>query len=58
MNTFMWDHPFTAQHLAALRAFPYMTVVDPVSKVLACGDNGKELNGSGREVVGVREHAP
>ncbi|PRW44355.1 G8 domain-containing [Chlorella sorokiniana] len=39
MNTFMWDSPFTAQHLAAVTALG-ATVVPPVSKRLACGDVG------------------
>ena len=40
MNTFMWEHPFTAQHLAVVQTLPYMSVVSPVAKLLACGDNG------------------
>lgn len=39
MNTFMWDSPFTAQHLAAVTGLG-ATVVPPVSKRLACGDVG------------------
>ena len=39
MNTLMYEHPFTQQHLNILRHLQY-TVVDPVSKPLACGDVG------------------
>lgn len=39
MNTFMWDNPFTARHLAVLRDLG-MSVVPPVTKRLACGDYG------------------
>jgi hypothetical protein len=43
MNTHMWDHPHTAQHLAALGAFPWVSVVGPVAKLLACGDLGAHI---------------
>ena len=39
MNTYMWDSPFTTRHLEQLEALG-VTVVDPVSKKLACGDVG------------------
>jgi phosphopantothenoylcysteine decarboxylase len=39
MNTFMWDNPFTARHLAILRELG-MSIVQPVTKRLACGDYG------------------
>jgi phosphopantothenoylcysteine decarboxylase len=40
MNTFMWESPFTAQHLASIQQLG-VTVIDPVSKKLACGDIGQ-----------------
>jgi phosphopantothenoylcysteine synthetase/decarboxylase len=40
MNTFMWESPFTAQHLASIHQLG-VTVIDPVSKKLACGDVGQ-----------------
>ena len=40
MNTFMWDSPFTSQHLNMLEQQLGVQVVDPVSKALACGDVG------------------
>lgn len=39
MNTKMWQHGVTAQHLQAVRGFG-ARVVEPVSKKLACGDMG------------------
>lgn len=39
MNTQMWNHPFTAQHLAVLSEF-HVLILPPVSKTLACGDVG------------------
>jgi phosphopantothenoylcysteine decarboxylase len=39
MNTFMWDSPFTSEHLFKLRKIG-VKVVPPVSKALACGDIG------------------
>lgn len=39
MNTAMWDHPATAEHLDRLRAWG-VGVVSPVAKTLACGDVG------------------
>jgi phosphopantothenoylcysteine decarboxylase len=39
MNTAMWEHPVTAQHLRAVEGWGF-TVVPPVEKRLACGDVG------------------
>lgn len=39
MNTFMWDSPFTAEHLAKLQSLG-ATIIPPVGKKLACGDVG------------------
>ena len=39
MNTKMWEHPVTDGHLATLRSWG-VTVIDPVSKALACADVG------------------
>ncbi|KAI8924317.1 flavoprotein [Entophlyctis helioformis] len=40
MNTHMWTHPLTARHLSLLQNDLGYIVVDPVSKLLACGDLG------------------
>jgi phosphopantothenoylcysteine decarboxylase len=39
MNTFMWEHPTTAEHLRRVREWG-VRVVDPVEKELACSDVG------------------
>ncbi len=40
MNTLMWSHPFTRQQLSVLEQQLRVTVIDPISKVLVCGDQG------------------
>ena len=42
MNTFMWSHPLTAQHLKIAQNFCNTNVhlIDPIEKVLMCGDRG------------------
>ena len=39
MNTFMWESPFTGEHLAKLQKLD-VRVIAPISKALACGDVG------------------
>jgi phosphopantothenoylcysteine decarboxylase len=39
MNTYMWNSPFTSQHVGNLEKLGF-TVIAPVSKKLACGDVG------------------
>uniref|UniRef100_A0A383VT09 phosphopantothenoylcysteine decarboxylase n=1 Tax=Tetradesmus obliquus TaxID=3088 RepID=A0A383VT09_TETOB len=56
MNTFMWDSPFTAQHLAAIQQLG-VTVVDPVSKTLACGDVGQGAMASPETIAAACEVA-
>ena len=54
MNTHMWHHPLTAQQLRTIQSFRPSTVhiVDPVSKILACGDLGA---GAMAEVADIAE---
>ncbi|TGZ84789.1 flavo protein [Ascodesmis nigricans] len=40
MNTHMWLHPLTESHLSILRGWEWVQVLEPVSKLLACGDMG------------------
>lgn len=40
MNTMMWEHPVTNEQLEKLKNWG-VTIVDPVEKVLVCGDQGK-----------------
>ncbi|XP_028170443.1 phosphopantothenoylcysteine decarboxylase [Ostrinia nubilalis] len=39
MNTRMWEHPITAQQIAALKSWGH-TEIPPISKTLMCGDTG------------------
>lgn len=40
MNTLMYEHPFTAIHIATVRDVLKYNVVGPIGKMLACGDIG------------------
>jgi phosphopantothenoylcysteine decarboxylase/phosphopantothenate--cysteine ligase len=40
MNTMMWEHPFTREHVAKLNSLPFVRVIDPAAGLLACGDIG------------------
>jgi phosphopantothenoylcysteine decarboxylase len=40
MNTLMYEHPLTEQHLRTVREVLGYTVIGPISKTLACGDVG------------------
>ncbi|KAG6868153.1 hypothetical protein C0993_007097 [Termitomyces sp. T159_Od127] len=40
MNTLMYDHPLTAEHLRIVRDVVRYNVVGPIGKTLACGDTG------------------
>lgn len=41
MNTMMWQHPFTQEHVAKINKLPFAKVVDPAAGLLACGDEGQ-----------------
>ena len=41
MNTLMYEHPLTAEHLRIVRDVVRYNVVGPIGKGLACGDVGK-----------------
>ncbi len=40
MNTKMWEHPVTEIHLTQLQQWYNLQIAQPVSKKLACGDDG------------------
>ncbi|KAI0699955.1 flavoprotein [Cerioporus squamosus] len=40
MNTLMYEHPLTEQHLRVIREVVGYTIVGPIGKTLACGDVG------------------
>lgn len=50
MNTFMWESPFTGQHLAILQQLG-AAVINPVAKTLACGDSGMGAMASPTQIV-------
>lgn len=39
MNTFMWNHPLTDEHISKLKTFGYIEI-PCTTKKLACGDTG------------------
>lgn len=39
MNTAMWNHPMTEEHINRVKSFGY-TLIPPISKKLACADVG------------------
>ncbi|MBI3633001.1 MAG: phosphopantothenoylcysteine decarboxylase [Candidatus Vogelbacteria bacterium] len=52
MNTHMWNHPVTSEHLTKLRSwYKKLIIVDPVSKRLACGDIGKGAMADTAEII-------
>jgi phosphopantothenoylcysteine decarboxylase len=52
MNTFMWEHPLTEQHLAAVqRDCPRLRICLPQTKRLACGDVGMGAMAEVEEIV-------
>ena len=53
MNTYMWEHPFTENHLEILTNQLKYEVIYPISKRLACGDIGV---GAMAEVVTIVEY--
>ncbi len=40
MNTVMWEHPATQEHLQTLKRWHKIEVAQPIAKKLACGDEG------------------
>lgn len=51
MNTMMWEHPLTEQHLAILRSWSWFDILLPQPKALACGDVGQGAMREWREIV-------
>ena len=45
MNTLMYEHPLTSEHLRVIKEVIGYTVVGPIGKTLACGDVGKITSG-------------
>lgn len=53
MNTKMWEHPATREHLLRLQTIPRVLVVAPQSKKLACGDIGNGAMAEIKDIVKV-----
>ncbi|KAI0322047.1 flavoprotein [Amylostereum chailletii] len=53
MNTLMYEHPLTAEHLRVVRDVIGYTVVGPISKGLACGDVGVGAMVEWHDIVGM-----
>ena len=51
MNTLMYEHPLTAQHVRTIKEVIGYQVVGPVSKDLACGDVGVGAMVEWRDIV-------
>jgi phosphopantothenoylcysteine decarboxylase len=51
MNTLMYEHPLTAQHVRTIREVIGYRVVGPISKGLACGDVGVGAMVEWRDIV-------
>ncbi|KAJ3054462.1 hypothetical protein HK097_001755 [Rhizophlyctis rosea] len=56
MNTFMWNHPFTAKHLQHLEGVLRYRIVPPISKTLACGDVGIGAMAEPRDIATYVQH--
>ena len=52
MNTAMWDHPITAQQLATIKQWG-IKVIEPQTKVLACGEEGNGAMAAVETIVGI-----
>lgn len=40
MNTYMWNHPATDEHLQKIKRWFNVIIIPPIEKKLACGDTG------------------
>ena len=53
MNTQMYNHPITAHHISLIKThLPYIEFINPIEKVLACGDVGMGGMAEWGDVVG------
>ncbi|KAJ6571829.1 flavoprotein [Mycena capillaripes] len=53
MNTLMYEHPLTAEHLRIVREVVKYHVVGPIGKLLACGDIGIGAMTEWRDIVQI-----
>ncbi|KAF8073900.1 flavoprotein [Lyophyllum atratum] len=55
MNTLMYEHPLTAEHIRIVRDTVRYNVIGPIGKNLACGDVGVGAMTEWRDIVKVVE---
>ncbi|KAN0074740.1 Flavoprotein [Tylopilus felleus] len=53
MNTLMYEHPLTAEHLRIVREVVKYHVVGPIGKGLACGDVGQGAMTEWKDIVKI-----
>ncbi|KIM55245.1 hypothetical protein SCLCIDRAFT_1221278, partial [Scleroderma citrinum Foug A] len=53
MNTLMYEHPLTAEHLRIVREVIGYNVIGPIGKNLACGDVGVGAMTEWRDIVNI-----
>jgi len=53
MNTLMYEHPLTNEHLRIIRGVIGYKVVGPIGKTLACGDVGLGAMTEWKDVVQI-----
>lgn len=53
MNTLMYEHPLTAEHLRVVRDVLHYEVVGPIGKNLACGDTGLGAMTEWKDIVAI-----
>jgi len=53
MNTLMYEHPLTSEHLRIVRDVVRYSVVGPIGKNLACGDVGLGAMTEWRDIVQI-----
>ncbi|KIJ17612.1 hypothetical protein PAXINDRAFT_72561, partial [Paxillus involutus ATCC 200175] len=53
MNTLMYEHPLTAEHLRVVREVVKYNVVGPIGKALACGDIGVGAMTEWKDIVRI-----
>lgn len=53
MNTLMYEHPLTAEHLRVVRDVLHYEVVGPIGKNLACGDIGLGAMTEWKDIVAI-----
>ncbi|KAG5337245.1 putative thymidylate synthase [Termitomyces sp. T112] len=51
MNTLMYEHPLTAEHLRIVHEVVRYNVIGPIGKTLACGDTGTGAMTEWRDIV-------